>query len=198
MPHTSAAFVIDSQQPRTFDLVDDTGVDYGGLTLSKTFTGAIEGTSTVEMLYTRTPGEDGSFAGAGYVALERIPASVDGRTGSFVLLHISTVLGKEPPLARYLISPGSGTGELAGISGVGLITIGDDGAHALHLDYEWSRHRTEREGHHRHRWGQWHRCRFLPGACCRRRTDCGGRSRLAGMPGGGIRGGRGCRHRRRR
>jgi len=53
-----------------------------------------------------------------------------------VLLHISTVLGQEPPLARYLISPGSGTGELAGISGVGLITIGDDASHALHLDYE--------------------------------------------------------------
>jgi hypothetical protein len=134
--HTSAAFVIDAQQPRALDLADDTGVTYGALTLSKTFTGAIEGTSTVEMLYTRTPGEDGSFAGAGYVALERITGSVDGRAGSFVLLHISTVVGQEPPLARYLISPGSGAGELAGISGVGLITIGDDGSHALHLDYE--------------------------------------------------------------
>jgi Protein of unknown function (DUF3224) len=32
--------------------------------------------------------------------------------------------------------PRSGTGELAGISGVGLITIADDGAHTLHLDYQ--------------------------------------------------------------
>lgn len=136
MAHTSAAFVIDAQEPRTLELGDGAGVTYGGLKLSKTFTGAIEGSSTVEMLYTRTPGEDGSFLGAGYVALERISGSVDGRAGSFVLLHISTVLGKEPPLSRYLISPGSGTGELAGISGVGLITIGDDGSHALHLDYE--------------------------------------------------------------
>ena len=136
MPHTSAPFVIDSQKPRAFEFAKETGVDYGGLELSKTFTGAIDGTSTVEMLYTRTPGEDGSFAGAGYVALERILATVDGREGSFALLHISTVLGNEPPLSRFLISPRSGTGELAGISGVGLITIADDGSHTLHLDYE--------------------------------------------------------------
>jgi hypothetical protein len=136
VPHTSAAFVIDAQQPRALDFAIDAHVNYGGMTLSKTFSGAIEGTSTVEMVYTRTPGADGAFAGAGYVALERIAGTVDGRHGSFALLHISTVLGDEPPMARYLISPGSGTGDLAGISGVGLITIDPDGSHALHLDYE--------------------------------------------------------------
>jgi hypothetical protein len=136
VPHTNAAFVIDSQQPRALELPKDTGVEISGLRLAKTFTGAIEGASTVDMLYTRTPGEDEGFAGAGYVALERITGTVDGRAGSFVLLHISTVVGKEPPLSRYLISPGSGTGELSGITGVGLITIADDGSHTLHLDYE--------------------------------------------------------------
>lgn len=136
MAHTSAAFVIDSQSPRILDFVQEIGVEYGGLTLAKTFSGAIEGTSTVEMLYTRTPGDAGSYAGAGYVALERILGSVDGRHGSFALLHISTVAGNEPPLSRYLISPGSGTGDLAGMSGVGLITIDADGSHTLHLDYE--------------------------------------------------------------
>lgn len=128
--------MIDSQEPHTLDFPTDAGVNYGRLTLSKTFTGAIEGTSSVEMVYTRTPGADGSFAGAGYVALERISGNVDGRHGSFVLLHISTVLGEDPPLARYVISPGSGTGELIGLTGVGLITIDPDGSHALHLDYE--------------------------------------------------------------
>jgi uncharacterized protein DUF3224 len=138
VPHTSAHFVIDSQEPRVLGFPPQAGIAYGGLTLSKTFTGAIEGTSTVEMLYTRTPGADGSFAGAGYVALERISAVVDGRDGSFALLHISTVVGNDPPLSRYLISPGSGSGGLAGMSGVGLITIDDDGTHTLHLDYELS------------------------------------------------------------
>ncbi len=136
MPHTSAPFVIDSQVPHTLAFASQTDVAYGGMTLAKTFSGAIEGTSTTEMLYTRTPGPDGSFAGAGYVALERISGIIDGHDGSFVLLHISTVIGNEPPLSRYLISPGSGTGALAGMSGVGLITIDDDGSHTLHLDYE--------------------------------------------------------------
>jgi hypothetical protein len=136
VPHTSAAFVIDSQEPHSLDFPADTGVNYGRLKLTKTFTGAIEGTSTVEMVYTRTPGADGAVAGAGYVAMERISGIVDGRHGSFVLLHISTVLGEDPPLARYVISPGSGTGELIGLTGVGLITIDPDGSHALHLDYE--------------------------------------------------------------
>jgi hypothetical protein len=136
VPHTSAAFVIDSQVPHTLAFASQKDVAYGGMTLAKTFTGAIEGTSSTEMLYTRTPGPDGSFAGAGYVALERISGVVDGNDGSFVLLHISTVIGNEPPLSRYLISPGSGTGALAGMSGVGLITIDDDGSHTLHLDYE--------------------------------------------------------------
>lgn len=136
MPHTSAAFVIDVQEPRALGFEEQTGVEYGALRLAKTYTGAIDGTSAQEMLYTRTAGADTSYAGAGYVALERISGTVDGHCGSFALLHISTVVGNDPPLSRYLISPGSGTGALAAISGVALITIDDDGAHVLHLDYE--------------------------------------------------------------
>lgn len=136
MPHLKAAFVIDATEPRALDFPGDTGIAYGGIRLTKTFSGAIEGTSAVEMLYTRTPREDGSFAGAGYVALERIAGTIDGRTGSFVLLHFSTVDGGDPDVSRYPISPGSGTGELAGIRGKGMIEIAPDGSHTLHLEYE--------------------------------------------------------------
>lgn len=136
MPHLSAAFVIDRTAPRVLELAGDGGVDYGGMTLWKTFSGSIDGSSVVEMLFTTTPRTDGTFAGRGYVALERIIGIVDGRSGSFALLHVSTVDGTDPPVSKYVISPGSGRGELVGISGVGLITIDDDGAHALHLDYE--------------------------------------------------------------
>ena len=138
MPHLKAPFVIDSTEPRALDFPAHGGVSYGGVTLTKTFTGAIEGTSMVEMLYTRTPRDDGTFAGAGYVALERISGTVDGRQGSFVLLHISTVEGSDPDSSRYVISPGSGTGELSAMSGKALIEIAPDGAHTLHLDYEVS------------------------------------------------------------
>ena len=135
MPHLTAAFVIDSQEPRPNQLTTDAGIEFGLLLIAKTFTGAIDGTSTVEMLFTRTPRE-GSFAGAGYVALERITGTVDGRRGSFALLHISTIDEQGTSWGRWIISPGSGTGELAGISGSGRIDIADDGAHSLQLDYE--------------------------------------------------------------
>jgi len=36
----------------------------------------------------------------------------------------------------WIISPGSGTGEMAGITGTGRIDIAEDGAHSLQLDHE--------------------------------------------------------------
>jgi len=135
VPHTAAAFVIDSQEPRPNQLTSDAGIEYGLLVISKTFSGSIEGTGTVEMLFTRTPRES-SFAGAGYVALERITGTVDGHRGSFALLHIATIDEQQTNWGRWIISPGSGTGELAGITGSGRIDIADDGSHSLQLDYE--------------------------------------------------------------
>jgi hypothetical protein len=136
VPQTTAEFVIESQEPLASAFTSEAGVDYGLLRLSKGFTGGIEATSTVEMLFTRTPREDGSFGGAGYVALERITGTVDGRSGSFALLHISTVDDGQSQWSRWPISPGSGTGELAGITGTGRIDIAEDGSHTLLLDYE--------------------------------------------------------------
>lgn len=136
MPQTVAAFTIDTQEPQASAFGGDGGVDYGLMRLTKTFTGGITATSTVEMLYTRTPGADGGFAGAGYVALERITGLVDGRSGSFALLHISTVDTTQSQWSRWPISPGSGTGALAGIAGTGRIDIAKDGSHTLVLDYE--------------------------------------------------------------
>lgn len=97
---------------------------------AKTFTGAIEATSTVEMLSVR-----GSDHGAGYVAIERIRGTVDGRKGSFVLLHIGT-MDDESRWAKWPIAPGSGTGDLAGISGEGRIDMDEDGQHHFTLTYE--------------------------------------------------------------
>ena len=89
------------------------------------------------MLYTRTPGADG------VVRRRRVRcpgahlrASSTAGDGSFVLLHISTVLGERAAAARYSSRPGPAPVSSPGLSGVGLITIDDDGSHALHLDYE--------------------------------------------------------------
>jgi Protein of unknown function (DUF3224) len=64
------------------------------------------------MSYVRTPVE----TSAGYVAVERITGSLDGRQGSFVVLHVGMARSGDSSL-EVLIVPDSGTGELAGITG---------------------------------------------------------------------------------
>ncbi|MDQ6772109.1 MAG: DUF3224 domain-containing protein [Candidatus Dormibacteraeota bacterium] len=123
-----ATFNLDSfdQKPAHFE---EGGVSHGAMRIEKTFHGDIEGHGSVEMLAARGEGGDG------YVALERITGSVHGRVGGFGVLHVATSEGDER-WARWVISPGSGTGDLVGISGEGRIDADADGRHTFELDYE--------------------------------------------------------------
>ena len=126
----TADFVLDTfDNEPPYDPRD--GVPLARAYIQKTFTGEIEAESTVEMLSARP-----DTGGAGYVAIERISGTVDGREGSFVLLHIGTMGGGEQ-WAKWPIVPGSGTGELEGIRGEGKIDIDEDGGHHFTLDYEF-------------------------------------------------------------
>ena len=103
----------------------------GRLTIDKRFHGDLEGISKGEMLATQTevPGS------AGYVALERVTGKLRGRTGSFVLQHSATMT-RGSPKANISVVPDSGTGELQGISGTMIITVGADGSHSYEFDYK--------------------------------------------------------------
>src|SRR5471032_1004996 len=83
-----------------------------------------------EMLSVRseTPGS------AGYVALERVTGTLQGRKGSFVLQHSGTMNRGAPTLVLTVV-PDSGTGELAGLSGSMAIII-DQGKHSYTMDYQ--------------------------------------------------------------
>lgn len=105
---------------------------YSRVEIRKTFTGDLEAQGSVEMLAVQA-GEPGS----GYVALERIEGTLQGRRGGFAVLHQGTMVG-EVTSGRWPISPGSGTGELKGISGEARIEIDQEGAHTLFLDYQLS------------------------------------------------------------
>jgi hypothetical protein len=86
---------------------------------SKTFTGELTGTSVVELL---------GAAGSGpavYVGMERFDCELAGRVGSFLLVHSATMLGQTHQ-GSWKIAPGSGTDDLAGISGYGEITANHD------------------------------------------------------------------------
>ena len=123
-----ASFQLDKFDPAPPYLEGD-GVRHNRVRIEKTFRGDIEGHGSVEMLAAQ------SEAGAGYVALEHIAGTVNGRSGSFSMLHIGTAAGSEQ-WGKWPVVPGSGTGDLRTIRGEGRIDIDAEGHHALTLDYE--------------------------------------------------------------
>ena len=98
--------------------------------VEKTFSGGLTGTSTTELITVTT----GDIPRA-YVAVERVEGTLDGRTGGFVLQHNAGGENGEPWLS-WKITEGTGTGDLAGITGEGQIIIGADGGHSYTLDYD--------------------------------------------------------------
>ena len=86
--------------------------DFVRLSLDKTFAGAMSGTSRVEMM---ASGDGGNPSG-GYVALERFTGKLEGRAGSFIMQH-SGVMSPGSMEIQVVITPGTGSGELVGISG---------------------------------------------------------------------------------
>jgi hypothetical protein len=103
--------------------------EFALLRLDKQFDGALKGTSVVEMVASNA----GDQPAGGYVALERFTGALDGREGTFVLQHSGTM----SPGAMHidvLVTPGSGTGALAGIEGRLAIRI-EGKQHFYDLDY---------------------------------------------------------------
>lgn len=117
------------QLPTADDVASVVDVDLTHTSFTKTFSGELEGSSITQMLATRSPG------GAGYVAMERIVGQLGDRVGTFVLLHMGTLDGQGEPTGYWTIVPGSGTGELAGISGHAHIGVEGE-THRLQLHYD--------------------------------------------------------------
>jgi hypothetical protein len=109
--------------------LEEAGIQHSRVKIEKTFRGDIDAHSSVEVLGARAPD------GAGYVALERITGTVQGRSGGFSLVHIGTMVGEET-WAKWPIVPGSGTDDLRGIRGEARVDIDAEGHHTLTLDYE--------------------------------------------------------------
>jgi hypothetical protein len=98
--------------------------------VTKTFTGDIEGNGQVEYLMTYR--SDGT---ATFVGLERVVGRLAGRTGSFVLQRTGVFEGG---LAKetYSVVPGSATGELQGLVGEGHSAVGHGLEHPFTLSYD--------------------------------------------------------------
>ena len=101
----------------------------GRYSLDKQFHGALEATSKGEML----SGMGTVKGSGGYVAIERVTGTLDGRTGSFILQHNGTMQNGVYNL-NVIVVPDSGTAQLTGLQGTMEIII-KDGKHSYDFSY---------------------------------------------------------------
>ncbi|MFT4074905.1 MAG: DUF3224 domain-containing protein [Asticcacaulis sp.] len=116
---------------RTAEPVHDklTGL-LGRHALEKTYHGDLSATGTGEML-----SAGGTVPGsAGYVAIERVEGTLNGRKGSFYLQH-NGLMNRGQPSLSIVVIPDSGTDELTGLIGTMDITIAEGGAHGYRFVY---------------------------------------------------------------
>ena len=97
--------------------------------IDKVIAGDLEGTTKGEMF----SGGDPKQGVAGYVAIEVVTGSLNGKKGSFALQHSAT-MDVSGPKMQVIVVPGSGTGELMGIAGTFNIRI-EGGQHFYEFDY---------------------------------------------------------------
>ena len=105
------------------------GTAIGRYGLDKQFHGDLEGTSKGEMLGAGNP----ATGTAGYVAIEQVTGTLNGRNGSFALQHFGTMEDNKFELVVKVV-PGSGTENLTGIFGTMTIKI-VSGKHSYQFDY---------------------------------------------------------------
>jgi hypothetical protein len=100
----------------------------------KDWSGDFAGTSRGEMLTTFTE----STGAMAYTAMEQVTGRLGGKSGTFYLAHRATMTKGETSSGEIniVIVKGSGTGELAGISGGLTIVIDASGRHSYVLEYE--------------------------------------------------------------
>jgi hypothetical protein len=78
-------------------------------------------------------GGDPKQGAAGYVAIEVVTGTLNGKRGSFALQHFATMDASGPRM-QVAVVPGSGTAELKGIAGTLTIRV-EDGQHFYDFDY---------------------------------------------------------------
>ena len=105
------------------------GSTLGRYSLDKQYHGDLDATGKGEML---TAGSDVKGSGA-YVAVERVTGTLNGRKGSFVLVHKGT-MGHGSMHLEVTVVPDSGRDQLTGITGMLNIIIAD-GKHSYDFEY---------------------------------------------------------------
>jgi Protein of unknown function (DUF3224) len=101
----------------------------GRFSINKRLSGDLDGSTMGEMF----TGGDPKLGVAGYVAIEVFTGALGGRRGTFALQHSAT-MDQSGRKMSVIVVPGSGTGELKGISGTLTIDIAN-GQHSYDFSY---------------------------------------------------------------
>ena len=126
---TRATFRITGWDEEPFDEPEE-GPRLTRAHVTKSFHGDLSGSGNLMYVMTYFDSGDASFMG-----FEKVVGSLGGRKGSFVLRHTGSYGGGKAT-AEYEVVPGSGTDELAGLSGTGGFSAGHAEEHDMTLDYE--------------------------------------------------------------
>lgn len=127
MTRASGTFEVKLTPQATDDKTENAAL--GRMSIDKQFHGDLEATSRGEMLAAGTDVK----GSAGYVAMERVSGTLQGRSGTFVLQHSGSMTRGTPQLTVTVV-PDSGTGQLVGLAGEMAILIAD-GKHSYDFEY---------------------------------------------------------------
>lgn len=106
------------------------GATFGRVRFEKRFHGELDATSVVEMLSAGDP----ASGSAGYVAVERLAGTLQGRRGAFMMQH-NGVMDRGQASLTLTVVPDTGTDELTGLRGRMQIDIAEGGAHFYTFDF---------------------------------------------------------------
>jgi hypothetical protein len=124
MHHADGTFTVDIHP-----LAPAPAEGIGRFSINKKIHGEMEAISIGEMFTSGDP----KVGAAGYVAIELVTGTLNGKHGSFALQHFAIMDGNGPSM-QVIAVPGSGTGELKGIEGTFTIRV-ENGRHFYEFDY---------------------------------------------------------------
>ena len=108
-----------------------TAMELGVATMEKRFTGEVDGRSATWFMGGMSPEGVGTYA-----ALEAFTGTLDTLAGAFVFVHAASTHGQDRHDEFFTIAAGSGTGDLAGISGTGGLAVDEDGTHRIWFEWD--------------------------------------------------------------
>jgi hypothetical protein len=110
----------------------EVGIPVGTAVMEKVYEGDVSGRSAT--IFT-SAFDMGTGIGT-YVALETFEGRLGEKSGGFAYVHSATTTGSDRRYELFVIVPGSGVGDLAGISGGGGMSVDADDTHRVWFDYQ--------------------------------------------------------------